>query len=65
MTIDETFDVGIDLRTPVDDRDYQVPFRFTGKLGKLTIKLEPEQINRLGPQTGCSGPGLAGLSGGL
>ena len=24
MTIDETFDVGIDLRTPVDDKDYQV-----------------------------------------
>jgi sulfatase-like protein len=44
MTIDETFDVGIDLRTPVDDKDYQVPFRFTGKLSNVTIKLEPEQI---------------------
>ncbi|MGO9019605.1 MAG: arylsulfatase [Syntrophobacteraceae bacterium] len=41
LTADETFDVGIDTRTPVDDRDYQVPFRFTGKLTKLTIKLEP------------------------
>src|SRR4029453_16796401 len=30
MTIDETFDVGIDLRTPVEDGDYQVPFPFTG-----------------------------------
>jgi arylsulfatase len=41
MTIDETFDVGVDTRTPVDDQDYQVPFRFTGKLDKLTFKLGP------------------------
>lgn len=32
MTIDETFDVGLDTRTPVDDHDYQLPFRFTGKI---------------------------------
>src|SRR5262245_31940747 len=44
MTIDETFDVGVDTRTPVDDRDYQVPFRFTGTLNKLTFKLGPEQL---------------------
>jgi len=44
MSIDETFDVGMDLRTPVDDKDYQVPFRFTGKIAKLTIKLGPEQL---------------------
>jgi arylsulfatase len=44
MTIDETFDVGVDLRTPVDDKDYKVPFRFTGMLDKLTIKLAPEQL---------------------
>jgi len=37
MAIDETFDVSIDTRTPVDDKDYQVPFRFTGKLDKLTL----------------------------
>jgi arylsulfatase A-like enzyme len=41
MTIDESFDVGIDTRTSVDDKDYQPPFRFTGKLDKLTIKLQP------------------------
>jgi len=40
-TIDESFDVGVDTRTSVDDKDYQPPFRFTGKLGKLTIKVEP------------------------
>ena len=44
MTIDETFDVGVDTRTPVDDKDYQVPFRFTGKLDKLTVKLKPSAL---------------------
>ena len=39
-TVDETFDVGVDTRMGVDDNDYQPPFRFTGKLNKLTIKLE-------------------------
>ncbi len=38
---DETFDVGIDTRTPIDDRDYQVPFRFQGKLEKLTVEMHP------------------------
>ena len=41
MPVDETFDVGVDTRTPVDDRDYQVPFRFQGKLFKLAVKLQP------------------------
>ena len=44
MAIDETFDVGVDNRTPVDDKDYQVPFRFTGKIAKLTFKLGPVQL---------------------
>ncbi|HEV3185727.1 MAG TPA: arylsulfatase [Xanthobacteraceae bacterium] len=44
MAIDETFDVGVDTRTPVDDKDYQVPFRFTGKLDKVTFKLGPVQL---------------------
>jgi arylsulfatase A-like enzyme len=38
---DENFDLGADTGTPVDDHDYQVPFRFTGKLDKVTLKLEP------------------------
>ena len=38
---DETFDIGSDTGTPVDDRDYQVPFGFTGKIDKLTIAVEP------------------------
>jgi arylsulfatase len=44
LTIDETFDVGVDTRTPVNDKDYQVPFRFTGKLDKLTFRLGPVQL---------------------
>ena len=40
-TIYETFDVGVDTRTGVDDNDYQPPFRFTGKIDKLTINLNP------------------------
>ena len=38
---DETFDIGADTGTPVDDHDYQVPFAFTGKIDKLTISVEP------------------------
>ncbi len=36
---DETFDVGLDTGTSVDDSDYQVPFAFTGKLEKITFDL--------------------------
>ena len=43
MTIDETFDVGIDTRTGVDD-SYELPFRFTGKIDKLTFNLGPSQL---------------------
>ena len=38
---DETFDIGSDTGTPVDDHDYQVPFSFTGKIDKLTFAIEP------------------------
>ncbi len=44
MALDETFDVGVDTRTPVDDNDYQVPFRFTGKIDKLNFELGAEQL---------------------
>jgi len=49
---DETFDIGADTGTPVDDADYHVPFKFTGKLDKLTIaidrpQLTPEDIKKL------------------
>jgi hypothetical protein len=35
MSVDETFDVGIDTRTAVDD-SYKVPFRFNGRINKPT-----------------------------
>ncbi|MBL8895436.1 MAG: arylsulfatase [Rhizobiales bacterium] len=41
MPWDETFDVGIDTRTGVNDADYQLPFRFTGTIDKLTVALKP------------------------
>ena len=42
---DETFDVGLDTRTGVNDKDYQVPFAFNGKIDKLTVKLGPMQLS--------------------
>jgi arylsulfatase len=41
---DETFDIGQDTRTPLAliEYRYDVPFKFTGKINKLTFKLEPE-----------------------
>jgi hypothetical protein len=41
LPLDESFDIGADTLTGVDEQDYQVPFKFTGKIDKLTIKLEP------------------------
>jgi arylsulfatase len=41
MPWDETFDVGVDTRTGVDDDDYQVPFAFNGQIAKLTVNLQP------------------------
>jgi len=43
MVIDESFDIGSDTRTGVDD-SYKLPFRFTGKIDKLTFKLGPSQM---------------------
>jgi arylsulfatase A-like enzyme len=44
MSIDESFDIGSDTRTGVDD-SYQLPFKFTGSIDKLTFKLGAEQIS--------------------
>ena len=40
----ETFDVGSDTGTGVDDEDYQTPFAFDGKLDKLTLTLERPKL---------------------
>ncbi len=52
FTVDETFDIGSDTGSPIDDGDYQVPFNFTGTIDKLTIaldrpKLTPEDVQKL------------------
>lgn len=44
MQFDETFDVGADTETPVNDKDYKVPFEFTGTLDKLTIKIDRPKL---------------------
>jgi arylsulfatase len=42
---DESFDIGSDTLTGVNDADYQPPFRFTGTLNKLSIKLNRPQLS--------------------
>jgi arylsulfatase len=57
MTLDETFDIGSDTRTPVDDNDYQPPFSFTGTIDKVTYQLGPEQLTEA--DHAAIGPALA------
>lgn len=42
---DETFDIGSDTGTPVEDKDYHIPFKFTGKILKLSLKLELPKLS--------------------
>ena len=42
---DESFDIGSDTLTPVDDEDYSSPFTFTGKLNKVTITVDRPKID--------------------
>jgi len=49
---DESFDIGSDTETGVNDADYTPPFTFTGTLNKLTVavnrpQLTPADIERL------------------
>ncbi len=44
MSLDETLDCGEDTGTPVSE-DYQVPFKFTGDLRKVTIDLTPAPLS--------------------
>jgi arylsulfatase A-like enzyme len=41
---DESFDIGSDTLTGVNDADYKPPFKFTGKLNKLTIKVDRPKL---------------------
>jgi hypothetical protein len=54
---DESFDIGSDTLTGVNDADYKPPFPLTAKLNKLTIKvdrpqLSPEDIKKLQAASG-------------
>jgi len=42
---DETFDIGLDTRTSINEKDYQVPFPFNGTINKLTFDLGPSQLS--------------------
>jgi len=42
---DESFDVGSDTLTGVNDADYKPPFPLTAKLNKLTIKVDRPQLS--------------------
>jgi hypothetical protein len=49
---DESFDIGSDTITGIDDADYKPPFPLTAKFNKLTIKIDrpqlsPEDIKKL------------------
>ncbi|WP_297296610.1 sulfatase-like hydrolase/transferase [uncultured Methylovirgula sp.] len=45
LPIDETFDIGSDTGTPVDDDDYKVPFTFKGKIDGIVISLDPPKLS--------------------
>ena len=52
LQLDESFDIGSDTLTGVNDEDYKPPFPLTAKLNKLTLaidrpKLSPEDIKKL------------------
>ena len=44
FTLDESFDIGADTGSPIDDQDYQIPFNFTGTINKLTIAVDHPQL---------------------
>ena len=44
---DESFDIGSDTLTGVNDEDYKPPFTLTAKLNKLTIKVDRPKLTRM------------------
>ena len=52
LSLDTVFNIGAADGTPVDDKDYQIPFKFEGTIRKLRYaldrpKLTPEDVKRL------------------
>lgn len=46
MSLDETLDIGEDTGTPISE-DYQVPFKFTGELEKVTIQIADRKLTEV------------------
>jgi arylsulfatase len=42
---DETFDIGKDTGTSVNNADYSIPFPFTGTIGKITVDLGESTVS--------------------
>ena len=55
---DETFDIGQDTRTPLAliEYRYDSPFRFTGKINKVTFNLGEEKLTAEEQESGTQGP---------
>ncbi|KAA5542780.1 sulfatase-like hydrolase/transferase [Roseiconus nitratireducens] len=43
MSLDETLDIGEDTGTPISE-DYEVPFKFSGEIEKVTIKITEHEL---------------------
>ena len=54
---DESFDIGSDTLTGVNDADYQPPFALTAKLNKLTLKVDRPVLSRGRHQEAAGRPG--------
>ncbi|WP_424990059.1 arylsulfatase [Fluviibacterium sp. S390] len=48
---DESFDIGSDTLTGVNDADYTPPFALTAKLDKLTVKMDQPQLSEADKKT--------------
>ena len=47
FSADETFDIGMDLGTPViEDYADKMPFKFTGRIERVTIELKPSTLSQ-------------------
>ena len=45
LQFDESLDVGSDTLTGVNDADYQPPFKFTGKIDKITLTIDRPKLS--------------------
>ena len=48
---EESFDICLDTGAPVDDKDYQCPFAFSGKFNKVILNIESAEADPGGRKT--------------